>query len=218
MLARNLISALRHGIAANPMAALAVVQEQVTGLLSTSALEGHEVPDDHVMVFRGDSRSPEEIKAAGGFKHRGSNTDLQAFVEGNTPSIYVSTSPCERSARGFAPTGYVYAMVVPRKKCIDVAQTLGSSTTAVDYDSDGTPVVAAVEAEFAIPHGISWDRVVCATRVAMSVTAGKTEFNADYTGAENKTASSASRARPALAMWSAQSAAAEAATLELSRQ
>jgi hypothetical protein len=134
----------------------AVPQRQfVVGACVAAEDTGADASSDDV-VFRGDSRAPDEIVRSGGFQPRapGSGTSLADFAANNTASDYVSTSRLESVAEGFAGRGgYVYGISTDGLPTVDVNATLGSASPYPD------------EAEIAIPGGIPlenilWSRLV----------------------------------------------------------
>ncbi|MGW7363711.1 putative T7SS-secreted protein [Streptomyces sp. NPDC054841] len=73
-------------------------------------------PQEGELLYRGDSRSPQEIRQAGGFTSAvpGSEVSLYDHVVNHTPSDYISTSRSPDVALTFAkPGGYVYEIESP---------------------------------------------------------------------------------------------------------
>src|SRR6185437_7605989 len=108
-------------------------------------------------VFRGDTRSPSEIEAAGGFQPRapGSPTSLEDYVLRNEPSNYVGASKLPEGAAGpqfSGPGGYVYEVSTKGLSPIDVNAALG-------------PHVFSAENEVAFPGGIPFENILRAYEV-----------------------------------------------------
>jgi RHS repeat-associated protein len=103
-------------------------------------------------VFRGDARSPAQIKAAGGFFPRGTSSDLLGYAKYNRPSIYVGTSTRTLVARGFVARtgGWVYKIGAPEDLGINVNKALGSDSPF------------PYEREFVYPGGIPADWIIMA--------------------------------------------------------
>jgi Heat-labile enterotoxin alpha chain len=105
-------------------------------------------------LYRGDTRSPAEIKAAGGFKPKapGSDTSLYDYAANETPSNFVSTSTREAVAEGFVLLrgggGYVYTIDPAGLPTVDVNAELGAKSPYPD------------EREIAVPGGIPYRNVI----------------------------------------------------------
>ncbi|MEM8948498.1 MAG: enterotoxin A family protein [Pseudomonadota bacterium] len=131
---------------------------------------GDDLPET---VFRGDTRSPDEIFGPG-FEPRGTATDLHDYAENNTPSNFVSTSVAREEAETFATQfgssdGYVYAIDTNRTGGIDVNATLGADSP---YPH---------EREIAIPGGIPGDAIRGATPISRGGVYGDSSIlNPDY--------------------------------------
>ena len=103
-------------------------------------------------VYRGESRSPEEIQADGGFTPQapGSSTTLYEYVVKNSPSNFVSTSKHANTAATFPAGGnaglYVYEIRMSGGS--DVNARLGPGVNP-----------NAHEAEVAFEGGIPWSAV-----------------------------------------------------------
>ena len=109
----NGILALQPGGRTNP-------SDEISSSISTKA-------DD--FVFRGDSRSPDNI-FKNGFKSQGKDMDLLEHAAGylDESSGYVSTSTSENAARQFGGAdGYVYKIRRPSNG-VDVNATLGAAS------------------------------------------------------------------------------------------
>ncbi|MCX4912058.1 ricin-type beta-trefoil lectin domain protein [Streptomyces sp. NBC_00687] len=119
-------------------------------------------------VYRGDTRSPDDIEEAGGFKSRnpGGGTNLGEYVENNTPSNFVSTSRHANTAATFptyAREGYVYE-IRGAPGGIDVNERMGGMNPN------------AHEAEIAFEGEIPWEYV---TRVWKKDEWGDIDFDYD---------------------------------------
>jgi hypothetical protein len=113
---------------------------------------------DEQSLFRGDSRTPAEIRADGGFRppyetrpdwqnHPERNVaDVAQHVGGNT-NAFVSTSTDQGVARDFAISGHVYVINAPGGIYTDP-----SMRPSTGRESHG-------EAEVLFPGGINWDYV-----------------------------------------------------------
>lgn len=132
--------------------------------------------------YRGDTRTPEEIKAAGGFyppTYSGGapslplDMSLYEHVQAVPPNTgYVSTSSDETRARRFALGGYVY-FVQGDRNLVDAAQVLGAY-----YQRPS-------EREFAALGGIPWNQIDGWRRVDGSGSyRGPFIENPDYAGDE----------------------------------
>ncbi|MFD7877462.1 polymorphic toxin-type HINT domain-containing protein [Streptomyces sp. NPDC059766] len=120
-------------------------------------------------VYRGDARSPEEVRDAGGFMPKDPNSDatLLDYVENNTASRFVGTSRYAQTAVTFPlgnRTGYVYE-IEGAPNGIDVNETVGLGLNQNDH-----------EAEIAFDGGIPWEYV---TRVWEQDEWGDIEFGYD---------------------------------------
>ncbi|WP_434795064.1 RHS repeat-associated core domain-containing protein [Streptomyces albidoflavus] len=103
-------------------------------------------------VYRGESRSPEEIQADGGFTPQapGSSTTLYEYVVKNSPSNFVSTSKHANTAATFPAGGNagLYVYEIRMSGGIDVNARLGPGVNP-----------NAHEAEVAFEGGIPWSAV-----------------------------------------------------------
>jgi RHS repeat-associated protein len=130
----------------------------ITGLVGEAADDAADSGDSGDVLYRGDARSPDQIKAAGGFRPwaPGSNTSLYDYASNETPSDYVSTSLSESVAERMALRqggGYIYAIDPDGLPTVDVNATLGDQSPYPD------------EQEIAVPGGIPyqsilWSRIV----------------------------------------------------------
>ncbi|MFF0193381.1 putative T7SS-secreted protein [Streptomyces anulatus] len=112
-------------------------------------------PREGELLYRGDSRSPEEIKQDGGFNSAapGSDVSLYDHVVNHTPSDYISTSRSPDVALTFARPGrYVYEIESPAGG-IHVNNELGPLNP--------TPF----EREIAFTGDIPFDRVIRAWKI-----------------------------------------------------
>jgi hypothetical protein len=108
-------------------------------------------------AFRGDTRSPSEVEAAGGFQPRapGSSTSLREYVFNSTPSNFVGASKLPELAAGPAfsgPGNYVYEVSTEGLSPIDVNAELGSH-------------IFAAEHELAFPGGIPFGNILRAFKI-----------------------------------------------------
>ena len=105
------------------------------------------------LLFRGDSRSPQEIIAAGGYRPRGSGDDIVTHVMGGkiaaaNPQFMVSTGTDPTLAAGFAgETGYV-AVINGRGLAIDVEPYMANAG------------IYGREAEFVVIGGVPLEDIV----------------------------------------------------------
>ncbi len=103
-------------------------------------------------VFRGDTRSADVVRAAGGFRSRGTSTDLRSYAYENTPSIYVGTSTRTRIAQDSIAGrggGWVYKIEAPIDQGIYVNKEMG-----------GLWYQNWMEKEWAYPGGIPSEWIV----------------------------------------------------------
>ncbi|KAF2190072.1 ADP-ribosylation, partial [Zopfia rhizophila CBS 207.26] len=110
-------------------------------------------------LYRGDSRGPNTIKDAGGFKAKGFDNPegtLFEHVEGRLkhPSRdpFISTSSDIDVSKGHAGNGYLYTLDSSKidEKIWDVAE---------EYEKAGKKYGHSEEKEFAVEHLIPWDAV-----------------------------------------------------------
>jgi YD repeat-containing protein len=114
-------------------------------------LSGRDFARTPPATYRGDGRSPGQIKAAGGFNPRGTNMNLDDLLDGlKKDSGYVATTvrqpQAERFARQNRPPGgstYVYSVKPPPDRTVNVDQVKGIQG----------------EAEFAVKGNVPWDKV-----------------------------------------------------------
>ncbi|PHH83570.1 putative enterotoxin [Ophiocordyceps australis] len=159
-------------------------------------------------VYRGDSRSPDQIKASGGFLPLKNPPSPQGFsldshvrgdidAKGVKQTAYVSTSADEKVAKAFSGRSYVYK-IHATPNFIDVAASLKK-----DYPAKN-------EREMAVLSGIHWDQVHSWARVPDVGSTGRGEAkkltytpNPDYNTKYEKY--TASGAHPELAGFPAHS-------------
>jgi large repetitive protein len=145
--------------------ATATGQGAAGALSSAGAARGSAAPEDAGLgassvprtAFRGDTRSPSEVEAAGGFQPRapGSSTSLREYVFNSTPSNFVGASKLPELAAGPAfsgPGNYVYEVSTEGLSPIDVNAELGSH-------------IFAAEHELAFPGGIPFGNILRAFKI-----------------------------------------------------
>lgn len=119
-------------------------------------------------LYRGDSRTPEEIFDKG-FDSRGIDTDLAYYQLHSNNSIYISTSTSREAAEIFAqPDGYVYEIDPRRLHGIDVNSSLGESSVFPD------------EEEIAIVRQIPSENIIGAREVLPNRSLGDIIRNPNY--------------------------------------
>ena len=119
-------------------------------------------------LYRGDSRTPEEIFDKG-FDSRGIDTDLAYYQLHSNNSIYISTSTSREAAEIFAqPGGYVYEIDPRRLHGIDVNSSLGESSVFPD------------EEEIAIVRQIPSENIIGAREVLPNRSLGDIIRNPNY--------------------------------------
>ena len=124
-------------------------------------------------VYRGDGRSPSTIYDEG-FQPKGTSTDLQTYVNTNSPSGFVSTSQSPAVAEGFAQMqggGNVY-----------VVDAGGLSGVDVNEAYPGNPY--AHEQEIAVPGGVPTENVVGSYPVSGDGVKGDFMANPNYKGGQ----------------------------------
>ncbi len=132
---------------------------------------GSTASDPAGFVYRGDGRSPSTIYDEG-FQPKGTSTDLQTYVNTNSPSGFVSTSKSPEVAEGFAQMqggGNVY-----------VVDSSGLSGVDVNDAYPSNPF--AHEQEIAMPGGVPPESVVGGYPVSGDGVKGDFVANPNYKG------------------------------------
>ena len=120
-------------------------------------------------LYRVDSRSPDVI-FQDGFQPKGTSTDIQTYVDQNTPSAFVSTSKTSdiyQNPDFGAPGKYLY-------------EVDGSRTPGVDVNAVYPANPYANEQEVAVPGGIPSSAIIGAKPILPSGGLGNTIFNPSY--------------------------------------
>ncbi len=123
-------------------------------------------------LYRVDSRSPDVI-FQDGFQPKGTSTDIQTYVDQNTPSAFVSTSKTPdiyQNPDFGAPGNYLY-------------EVDGSQTPGVDVNAVYPANPYASEQEIAVPGGIPSGAIIGAKPILPGGGLGNTVFNPFYKAA-----------------------------------